>query len=350
MERISRAAVYIAAGALALWLVALAAVIGLARVLPSEGDFAYDAPSTNGTAIFRYDIRTGLSVRVTDGNALDFSPVWSPDGQRIAFVSTRDGGNELYLMDASGANMRQLTNDIATINNPAWSPDGRYIAFEAFQDNAQGIYIFDTTTETLTRIMFTGSGYSRGPRWSPDSRALALVGSSRSDSELFLANIETGSIEQLTDNSSSDWSPEWSPDGRWLVYFSNHDSNMDLYALEVATGAITRLTYHLSYEAIPLWSPDGRYVLFASDRSGKPGYYVMEMGCIERNDCSDAVWLLNDELEFESGTWSPDSRRIALIRRAGDVYLLDIGCALNGDRCDVENTYTYGRGIAWRPE
>ena len=74
---------------------------------------------------------------------MDYWPVWSPDGKRIAFTSSRDGNYEIYLMDAGGGNVRNLTNHPAQDNYAAWSPDGRRLAFISNRDGAYNVYVTD---------------------------------------------------------------------------------------------------------------------------------------------------------------------------------------------------------------
>src|SRR5262249_29899631 len=73
-------------------------------------------------------------VRLTNNNAMDRGPAWSPDGSKIAFFSNRDGMDEIYVMDADGSNVKRLTNNLADDDNPEWSPDGRKILFDSERD------------------------------------------------------------------------------------------------------------------------------------------------------------------------------------------------------------------------
>src|SRR5262249_58882832 len=73
-------------------------------------------------------------VRLTNNNAQDTAPSWSPDGSKIAFGSNRDGKTEIYVMDADGSNVKRLTNNLADDNFPRWSPDGRKILFTSDRD------------------------------------------------------------------------------------------------------------------------------------------------------------------------------------------------------------------------
>ena len=83
-------------------------------------------------------------ARLTDSEATDADPAWSPDGRRIAFASDRDGGSNIYVMNADGSGVARLTDSSAGDYGPAWSPDGRRIAFASERDgDARNIYMVE---------------------------------------------------------------------------------------------------------------------------------------------------------------------------------------------------------------
>ena len=97
--------------------------------------------------------------RLTNNGASDEQPTWSASGQKIAFVSKRDGNKEIYVMDADGNNQRRLTNNEATDASPAWSPDGRKIAFYSRRDGNNEIYVMDTDGNNQRRLTVKRVGY-----------------------------------------------------------------------------------------------------------------------------------------------------------------------------------------------
>ncbi len=100
-------------------------------------------------------------TRLTDNDAWDWSPSWSPDGRRIAFDPNRDGNAEIYVMNADGSGVTRLTYNGADDFTPAWSPDGRRIAFASYRDGKSEIYVMDASG--VTRL--TDNDASRcGPR------------------------------------------------------------------------------------------------------------------------------------------------------------------------------------------
>ena len=216
----------------------------------------------------RYDLYsigldgTGL-VKLRD-DARDGS--WSPDGSRVLFASMSDGDLDLYVMDANGGNLRQLTNTPEMDYQPAWSPDGRRIAF---------VYIP------------AGSGAKH------DVHVMNADGSGRR------AVTETAADEQVV---------SWTADGRSLVFSSMRDGNWEIYLMGADGGEARRLTNDPASDAAPALSPDGRSIVFSSDRGG--ARRMWRMG----TDGTGAASL--GEHQGAMLAWSPDGTRIAFVGQA----------------------------------
>jgi Tol biopolymer transport system component len=159
----------------------------------------------------------GNPRRLTDHNAADWSPVWSPDGTQIAFISLRDGSPEIYVMNADGSNPRRLT-DNGAVGVIAWSPDGRHIAFTSNRDGNYEIYVMD---------------------------------------------IDGSNSRRLTNNRAVDGCPVWSPDGMRIAFASSRNGNYDIYVMD-ADGTNPRRLTNNNRRGCLAWSPDGAQIVFAS--------------------------------------------------------------------------------------
>jgi TolB protein len=188
-----------------------------------------------------------------------FEPSISPDGERIAFVSSRDGDPEIYVMGARGhgADARRLTAFHKEDWGPSWSPDGQWIAFLSNREGRDRVFLVrpdGSNTQALSGSADTGD--EREHAWSPDGQMLVFVGR-RQDGE---TRIWMASVNQmtkpvaLTDGKSRDDQPAFSPDGRYLVYVSEpRGGDTDLYLMRTDGSGKTRLTSARGADWLPRW-------------------------------------------------------------------------------------------------
>jgi len=149
-------------------------------------------------------------VRLTDNQWHDMSPVWSPDGARIAFVSARDGNAEIYVMNADGSEPVNVTRHPDTDESPAWSPDGARIAFTSGRDGNAEIYVMNTDGSQQTRLT-DNAAFDRSPAWSPDGARIAFVSDRDMNLEIYVMNADGSGQTNLTNNPAHDTSPAWQP-------------------------------------------------------------------------------------------------------------------------------------------
>ncbi|MBM4422743.1 MAG: hypothetical protein FJ030_05040 [Chloroflexi bacterium] len=131
---------------------------------------AFDATPTNKGDI--YLVNTGgllyTSSAITRTTDDECCAAWSPDGARIAFVSHRDGNDEIYVMNADGAGQTRLTDDEATDTDPVWSPDGAHIAFISNRNGDENIYVISIENgNSVGLLRLTNSTGNASPVWRP---------------------------------------------------------------------------------------------------------------------------------------------------------------------------------------
>ena len=235
---------------------------------------------------------------LTDDKGKDHFPAWSPDGNQIAFSSSRDGNKDIYVMDADGSNQRRLTDHLADDEAPSWSPDGNQIAFLSSRENRNGdIYVMDADGSNQRRLTYDDKR-DESPAWSPDGRRIAFS-SSRKDlnGDIYVMDAGGSDPRRLTKNNKRDQSPAWSPDGRRIAFASNGD----IYVMDADGSNQRRLTYDDKRDESPAWSPDGRRIAFASNGD----IYVMDA------DGSNQRRLTTGGVYDGAPAWSPDGHRIA---------------------------------------
>ena len=181
---------------------------------PDGKTLAYAHGDENGTDIYLYDAARRCCVsRLTVGRFYDnLSPTWSPDGGRIAFISTRAGSPQLYVMSADGSNQEALAHfdfgSTGQTNGPGWSPDGQSVVFHREVHGVPQIFILDLATRAVRQI--TGEGRNEDATWAPDGRHLAFVSSRGGTRQLWIVDLETGRMRPVV-NTDGARLPAWSP-------------------------------------------------------------------------------------------------------------------------------------------
>jgi TolB protein len=182
---------------------------------------AYAHGTEAGTDIYVYQIAGGAGgggggggvQRLTAGRFADnLSPSWSPNDQRIAFISTRARTPQLYVMDADGTSQDVLARfdfgSTGATSSPSWSLDGQFVAFHREVNGTPQIFVIDLGSRAVRQL--TGSGRNEDPSWAPDGRHLAYVSSRSGARELWTVDVETGRVRQIT-RLGGVRLPAWSP-------------------------------------------------------------------------------------------------------------------------------------------
>ena len=183
---------------------------------------------------------------------------------RIVYVTLYRRGKQnqynLYIADADGANPRLMLRSTEPILSPSWSPDGQRIAYVTYETTAQtkrmAVYIQEVRTGRRSRVS-ARAGLNAAPAWSPEGTQLALTLSKEGNPEIYIVNLYNLALTRLTHHPAIDTEPEWSPDGKYLVFTSDRSGQPQIYRISVNGGKAHRLTFQGSYNARPRFSPDG---------------------------------------------------------------------------------------------
>jgi dipeptidyl aminopeptidase/acylaminoacyl peptidase len=280
--------------------------------------------------------RAGLWIIDTAGTRLrelstgpwrDSSPVWSPDGKRIAFLSDRDGSTQIHVLWADTRETLQLTRVERTPGNFSWSPDGNWILYTAFLPDetpilpvqlpklpkgatpakpavivdrlswgsdgvgptAKGythVFLVDATQGGTPRQLTTGNYSHNGARFSADGKTVFVSGIrkpeaeyQRNDSEVYAIDIASGEIKTLTDRKGPDMAPNPSPNGRYVAYIGYDDQKFtshvgSLYLMDSQGGG--KRTWVGKLPSTPtnvLWAEDSSGVYYSMEESGVANLY-----------------------------------------------------------------------------
>ena len=181
---------------------------------PDGKILAFSRATEEGTDIYTVNIKDGCCLqRLTVGRFYDnLSPTYSPDGQRIAFVSTRSGLPQIYVMAGDGTDPQLFApfdyGATGSSNAPEWSPDGQSVAFHRDVGGTLQVFVLDVRTRAVRQL--TSVGRNEDPTWAPDSRHMAFVSDRSGYRQLWIIDLETGRIRPLLQKSGARL-PAWSP-------------------------------------------------------------------------------------------------------------------------------------------
>jgi TolB protein len=192
-------------------------------------------------------------------------------GTKLAFVSSEgDISNrnyQLQIADVDGYNVQTIVSSKEPIMSPTWSPDGNKIAYVSFENHRAAIFVQILTTGNRVKIT-SFPGINGAPAWSPDGRKLALTLSKNGSPDIYILDLASKQLTQLTDNAWINTEPAWSPDGRTLVFTSNQTGKPQIYKIPSNGGKATRLTFKGNYNASASFSPDGSKITMVHAAGG----------------------------------------------------------------------------------
>jgi TolB protein len=229
---------------------------------------------------------------------------------QMAFVSSRSGNKEIWVMDYDGSTQRQATFLRSIALTPRWSPDATRIAFTCYA-SAGGII----SAQICVHSMETGKpvafprwrGTNSSPAWSPDGSQIMFMSSMHGDPELFVSDANGGHLKRITYSAGVDTSPAWNPKtGQQVAFVSDRSGVPQLYLMNADGSNIERLAVpDMGYVIDPAWSPNGQLLAFSWRRpSGNYDIYVMDVATRQ------IVELTRDAGRNERPSWAPDGRHI----------------------------------------
>jgi len=243
----------------------------------------------------------GGRVQLTDFEGGEADAVWSPDGSRIAFTASREGNCDIYVMNADGSDLTNLTGIRSDESHPSWSPDGSQIVFVS----GGQLHVIDVASRE--RHELTESEIIHGfPDWSPDGERIVFSGGEEAPGpgvvhDLYSVSPSGGDEVRLTEASTQLTAPQWSPDGTQIMYFDHSTEPLTIWTANSDGSGAKRVTAggHAS------WSPDGSRVVF--DR--EVGLGDVDLIVIDLSTRQERLFV--DGSDYDTfPAWSPDGTRV----------------------------------------
>jgi Tol biopolymer transport system component len=274
--------------------------------------FSYTGNAGGKSVIYTlYADGTGFAA-LTDGSSNDSGPLWSPDGEKVAFTSDRDGTSEIYLMNPDGSQQIRVTNTQGNKSGLTWSPDGKQLVFAETKSGINNVYAVNVDGSDLVQLATQAEDvymitWSPNHQWlafnqaSPNGRAVVIVRRDGSDLQMLASDLVIRSFC-------------FSPDSRLLVYSAANPAvgiDDQIYSINLDGSSLTQLTNSAGRNMVNFWLPDRKHIAFSSDRDGTVQLYQMNP------DGSDQTKLTQNSAGVLPVGLSPNGKWIAVISDQG---------------------------------
>jgi TolB protein len=214
---------------------------------------------------------------ITSYGTYSSTPRWSPDNTRLAFTTYALGNPEIFVLSLE-INRRLPFPTYQGLNaTPAWSPDGKKLAFCSSMGGDPEIYVSNVDGSNLQRLTFS-PGVDISPVWNPKTgNEIAFVSDRSGSPQTYLMNSDGTGLRRLIEGGGDASEPSWSPNGLFMAFQwrVSDTGTYDVYVVEIASGRIIQLTHDAGRNEHPSWSPDGRHLVFQSTRTGTRQVWMM---------------------------------------------------------------------------
>src|SRR5688572_253671 len=252
------------------------------------------------------ELSPGLSGKTfpTENNSINKSTKKTPG--KILFVSNRDGNDEIYSMDPDGTNVTRLTFNNVPDGRASWSANGNHIAFASGVAGARDIYVLNANGQGLRNVTNTPGADEDWPEWSPQGNRIIFSSNRDGNHEIYVSDIDGEEISRLTNRTPDDKWPTWSPDGSRIAFQSDlgGTARTDVFVMNADGTSVTRLTDANAFDQMPAWSPDGSRIAFMSARDGNPEIYMMN------SDGTNQTRITNHPAIDARPSWSREINKI----------------------------------------
>lgn len=218
-----------------------------------------------------------LITRVTNAY-----PAFSPDGEKIAYMSNADGDFDIYVRYLNERTVLKLTDALGRDGTPVWSPDGSQIAFQSFRDGYSQVYIMNADGSNQRNIS-NSPAHDEHPFWSANGKRILfcsdrphLEGEAESNIDIYEMSVDGSDVRRITHTPEVETYASWSPDGSKIVcrkILAN--GNWEVEVMNSDGSNPVNLTNHKGVDGWPVWSPDGKRIAYTSEVGDHTRIFIM---------------------------------------------------------------------------
>ncbi len=222
--------------------------------------------------------------KVSRGTGIAMSPAWAPDGQRIAFMELRDNAAPVIIQNLISGSRQTVpgTNGLGNFLTPTFSPDGREMLFAASTEDGTDIMRVDIQRMCCVTRLTVGRKLAdnMSPAYSPDGRRVAFLSDRSGRPQIYVMDADGSNQRALVpadgSGTGSSFVPDWSPDGQRIAFSRDIAGGRQILVYDFGSGRATAVT-SVGRNEDASWAPDSRHLVFKSDRGGPAQLWVLDL-------------------------------------------------------------------------
>ncbi|MBT9567136.1 MAG: Tol-Pal system protein TolB [Thiobacillus sp.] len=260
---------------------------------------------------------------------------------RIAYVQKQGKRYELRVADADGQNPSTVVRSNESVISPMFSPDGSRIVYVSFEDKKPIVFV-QSLRDGSRRKTAAFKGSNSAPAWAPDGKRLAVVLTRDDASQIYLMNLDGSGLTRLTQGGNIDTEPVFTADGRTIYFTSDRGGSPQIYRVSSSGGEPKRVTFNGSYNVSPTLSPDGKLLAYIGRDEGRFRVMLMDLA-------TGQTRALTDSARDESPSFAPNGQAILYATVQGGRGVLGTVSLDGKTRARLSESGIDAREPAWGP-